>query len=266
MLSADELKFTSYDSMASEYDKMLSGTPRALWVRDAFLHLVLQTIPVGSTLLDFGCGTGTDAKWYARHGYFVVAYDPSKGMMDQLRKKCSNEIGDGKISAISGDKSVLIQDMKNRRLAQGIVSNFAVVNEVSDLEGLFNFFDKCLEPGGWLILSVLNPRVWITSDNSSFLRRIIGRVSGGKLMNNALKAGTKLHSTRRLEEASSCHFTKVAQASVGMFVNNRKGGTDWTRPSGPAERIEHDLWKTQPFSRLGRFIFIVWRKKSLPQG
>ena len=39
----------------------------------------------GSTLLDFGCGTGIDALEYAQKGYRVLAYDNSPGMVGGIR-------------------------------------------------------------------------------------------------------------------------------------------------------------------------------------
>ncbi len=259
--TADNLSHDYYDSIASIYDAMLSDNPRTHWIREAFHDLVHQSVPAGSTLLDFGCGTGTDAKWYAAHGYNIVAYDQSSGMIQQLEEKCAVEIRDGLISTVLGDKSTLLREMQKIRSVQGIVSNFAVVNEVFDLAELFDCFSKCLDPGGRLVVSALNPIMWTVPEAVSIRRRIIGHVSGGRLAYHVVKPGTVLHSTQHLEDASGLRFIKVAQAGVGMFVNESAGRLDWTKPSGLGERIERRVWKTRPFSQLGRFIFTVWKKK-----
>ncbi|PYU94786.1 MAG: hypothetical protein DMG25_05920 [Acidobacteria bacterium] len=62
-----------FDSIAAKYDELISSVPRNTWVRDAFRSLVADTVVPGSLLLDFGCGTGMDALWYAQHGYRVIA-------------------------------------------------------------------------------------------------------------------------------------------------------------------------------------------------
>ena len=39
----------------------------------------------GARILDLGCGSGRDSKYFVRHGYDVVAVDPSQAMCEQTR-------------------------------------------------------------------------------------------------------------------------------------------------------------------------------------
>ena len=39
----------------------------------------------GAKILDLGCGSGRDSKYFFRHGYDVVAVDPSQAMCEQTR-------------------------------------------------------------------------------------------------------------------------------------------------------------------------------------
>jgi ubiquinone/menaquinone biosynthesis C-methylase UbiE len=53
---------------------------------------VSALVGTGGTILDFGCGTGTDAAWYAERGHRVVAYDVSSGMVEVLREQLAEAI------------------------------------------------------------------------------------------------------------------------------------------------------------------------------
>src|SRR5260370_38351844 len=79
-----------YDELAAHYDAHLTNPHDAL-ARAAFQDLVARYVAAGSTLLDFGCGTGVDAIEYARRGYRVLAYDKSAGMVSELERRCRNE-------------------------------------------------------------------------------------------------------------------------------------------------------------------------------
>lgn len=130
------------------------------WIRGAFQQLVLHTVPPESFLLDFGCGTGTDALFYAQQGYRVLAYDNSPGMLAQLTAKAAEEIASGHIIAYSSDYTSFLASSPHESLLDAIVSNFAVLNHVRDLGPLFAAFAGYLAPRGWLIVSVLNPFYW----------------------------------------------------------------------------------------------------------
>lgn len=39
----------------------------------------------GARILDLGCGSGRDSKYFVQHGYDVVAVDPSQAMCEQTR-------------------------------------------------------------------------------------------------------------------------------------------------------------------------------------
>ena len=56
-----------HDELAGHYDSHLTR-PQDVLARAAFQSLVFRHVPAGSTLLDFGCGTGIDALEYARKG------------------------------------------------------------------------------------------------------------------------------------------------------------------------------------------------------
>lgn len=140
-----------YDAQAARYDATMDREPRNARFRDAFRTLVADRIPPASRVLDFGCGTGLDAAWYASRGFTVIAYDPSPRMIDQLAIRCSREIADGVVTPLTVPFDGQVD---------AIVANFAVLNLVPDLGDLFGRFARAVAPGGQVIVSVINPFYW----------------------------------------------------------------------------------------------------------
>src|SRR6188508_1226527 len=84
-----------YDRIAGQYDDQVDGIPLNRAMREAFRQRVAVLVQPGGTILDFGCGTGIDAAWYAARGYRVIAYDISPAMVDVLRARCEDDIAQG---------------------------------------------------------------------------------------------------------------------------------------------------------------------------
>lgn len=148
-----------YDRHADTYDDAMDRDRRNVRVRRAFQALVASTVPSGGTLLDFGCGTGVDAAWYASRGYSVIAYDNSTGMVARLTAKYASEISTGSIVPVAFPFTDFPKTLPTVAL-DGVVANFAVLNLVADLSRLFDQFAGMVKPGGSLIASVLSPFYW----------------------------------------------------------------------------------------------------------
>jgi SAM-dependent methyltransferase len=246
-----------YDSTAAVYDSMLSRFPGDLWVREAFQDLVTQTVPRGSLLLDFGCGTGTDAIWYAQHGHRVLAYDYSSGMMQQLRSKCAQEIERGALIPYEGSWSSFAKEAAPQGRPIAILANFAVLNCIHDLRSLFDDWAAVVDPSGWAIVSVLNLLYW---KEFTRLSRWTSHQRDVRATQSERDMDTYLHSVREITSAAAPKFKIAFHASVGSLIRYSVGLHDWREPRSPAERIEHHFWRTPPLSRLGKFLFIGLRR------
>ena len=246
-----------YNSTAADYDSMLSRFPGDLWVREAFHELVTQTVPRGGLLLDFGCGTGTDAVWYARHGHRVIAYDYSSGMMQQLRRKCAQEIDRGAVLPYEGSWPTFLKQSVCHGRPRAILANFAVLNCIHDLRALFDNWAAVLGPGDWAIVSVLNLHYWKEFARPS---RWTSQQSGTRLPKSGADMDTYLHSVREISAAAAPKFRIAFHASVAFLIRYTAGPRDWWQPRSFAEKIERRLWRTLPVSRLGRFLFIGLRR------
>ena len=146
-----------YDRIAGQYDDQVDGLPLNRVMREAFRQRVASLVQPGGTILDFGCGTGTDAAWYAALGYRVIAYDISPAMVDVLRARCEDDIARGHIVPVVGGLSELDETLKRHADLDGIVANFAVLNHFRDLEPLFDRLGSRIRPGAPLVASLLSP-------------------------------------------------------------------------------------------------------------
>lgn len=72
-MSSDKSTLEYYNSKAKDF---VSGTVNVAFneIQDIFL----EYIPVGSKILDFGCGSGRDTKYFLGKGYNVDATDGSE--------------------------------------------------------------------------------------------------------------------------------------------------------------------------------------------
>jgi ubiquinone/menaquinone biosynthesis C-methylase UbiE len=157
----DETRAASYyDSIAEQYDSQLARSKQNQSIRDHFLARVTARVRSGARIVDFGCGTGIDAAWYADRGYTVVGYDISHGMIDVARHRCGAQVDDERVVFVSGQSSELWAALNDGEDADAIVANFAVFNHVHDLKELFRSAAAHLVSGGLVITQMLNPFYW----------------------------------------------------------------------------------------------------------
>jgi 2-polyprenyl-3-methyl-5-hydroxy-6-metoxy-1,4-benzoquinol methylase len=130
------------------YHEFILGSPRDRRVRERFQQMVFRLMPPHATILDFGAGTGIDARCYAAKGFTVLVHEPSEANLGYLREYCRQEIAKGKI---------VITDLSVTRKVEMIVANFAVLNLIGDHRALFAKFAGLLVPRGFVLVSLLNP-------------------------------------------------------------------------------------------------------------
>jgi len=127
--------------------------------RSAFQDLVLKIASPGAALFDFGSGPGIDARFYAERGFTVGAYDVDPVMREYFSVHCRDFIQAGQVVLDGGTYS----DFLARKTPGGlrgvglVTSNFAPLNLIDDLPGLFAKFHAFTGSDGKVLASVLNP-------------------------------------------------------------------------------------------------------------
>jgi SAM-dependent methyltransferase len=140
----------------ADYVKQITALESDRHARSAFQSLVLRVAPPGAALLDFGSGTGMDARFYADRGFTVAAYDVDRQMGEFFATYCRDLIEAGRVTLEGGE----YREFLARNSAGGIdlvTSNFAPLNLIDDLQELFAKFHSVTGPDGRVLASVLNP-------------------------------------------------------------------------------------------------------------
>lgn len=141
----------------AEYVSQITALKSDRRARQAFRSLALHLTRPGSRLLDFGAGTGMDARFYAENGLTVATYDVDSKMCEFCRDHCRDLIEAGRVSVNSGSYADFLARGLSGRRVDLVTSNFAPLNLIEDLQPLFAKFDELTAPGGQLLASVINP-------------------------------------------------------------------------------------------------------------
>jgi SAM-dependent methyltransferase len=207
-----------YERQASTYDAAMDGDPRNATLREAFQALVASSVPVGSWLLDFGCGTGHDALQYAKRGLSVVAYDQSPAMIAQLMTKCAHEVAAGRIVPAAFPFADFPEALPAHPPLQAIAADFAVLNLVAGLDGLFERFAQLVGPGGLVLASVLNPFYWRDLRTAWWWRSFAAGVRTGTLRVDGGDSVTYRHLFSSITRAAQGRFALVDQRGRGTVT------------------------------------------------
>lgn len=131
-----------------QYHKFILTSPRDQAVRDSFQKMALDLLPAGADVLDFGAGTGIDAKTYAANGHLTFVYEPSKAMYECLEQHCRDELARKTIVAVVPPLTCKVQ---------AVTANFAVLDHFADHTQLFEDLSRVVQQGGFVLASMLNP-------------------------------------------------------------------------------------------------------------
>ena len=110
--------------------------------------MALKLLGKGADVLDFGAGTGIDAKAYAANGHPTFVYEPSEAMREYLEHHCRDEISRKTITKVGSPLACTVQ---------AVTANFAVLNHIADHQVLFEEFSRVVRRDGFVLISMLNP-------------------------------------------------------------------------------------------------------------
>ncbi|WP_201315587.1 methyltransferase domain-containing protein [Dyella sp. EPa41] len=131
-----------------QYHNFMLASERDRAVRGRFQRMALDLLDKNAGILDFGAGTGIDAKTYSAHGHPTFVYEPSEAMRNYLGQHCQDEIGRRTIVSVTSPSECKVQ---------AVTANFAVLNHIEDHAPLFEELSRTVSPGGFVLASMLNP-------------------------------------------------------------------------------------------------------------
>lgn len=194
----------------AQYHEFMLASPRDRAVRGRFQQLALGLLPAGADVLDFGAGTGIDAKVYAANGHPTFVYEPAPAMRECLVQYCRDEIA---------RETVIVVASPLACRAQAVTANFAVLNHVADHAVLFEALSRVVRQGGFVLASMLNPYYlgdaryrWWRANVANLLRR--GRY--------AIESESRIHrfAPRVVARAAAPHFRleRLVPRGLGLAV------------------------------------------------
>jgi SAM-dependent methyltransferase len=146
----------AFDDVAADYDLREADNPIMQLMRRRSLAMLESTFPQGATLLDIGCGTGTEAIWMGRRGRSMFAVDSSPQMLKVLseRAEAAGLTVPSKLLR-AGELSTLV-DERGEASFDGAYSSFGALNTEPSLERPVAALSRLVRPGGRIVLSVMN--------------------------------------------------------------------------------------------------------------
>lgn len=251
----------AYDTVATQYDALLR---RDQWMRQMLWARYQHLFRAGQHVLDLGCGTGLDTVFLAQQGIDVTAVDISPGMIAQLKRKAAQRDLSGSIDTAVLDAAQ--NDAWPAGSFDGLIAAFAVLNTFPDLTQFAAQAAAHLQPGGRLLLHLLNGRsLWewshyLLQGRWTAARQLKGH-SVRSFQVNGQAVPHYLHDPRCLYQSSfAAHFQLSRSYGLGIW---HPPHLSWSAVSRGLAWWEGRLGGKRPFKYWGRFFVLELVKPAM---
>ncbi len=141
----------TFDVYAKEYEDKFNQNALGIYQRQRVQREIAPFLKPGMTILDVGCGPGSDFEFYHQQKLQVEAIDISAGMIKLAEQRAKQLELDAKlhVSNLSGFTAEQTFPL--------IILNFGVVNALTDFEGDMHRLSELLSPDGHLFIISMPP-------------------------------------------------------------------------------------------------------------
>jgi SAM-dependent methyltransferase len=213
----------AFDAVAADYAASTSSSVVLESMRRHIRAALRRYAPVGSRVLDLGCGPGLDAACLARAGYHVTALDWSPEMVRAADARF------GKTDGRTGSATAVnlgIQELErlSPRRWDGAYSGLGALNCVPDLAAAARGLAARLRPGGVLVASVMGrvcPWELVVAGIRMDWRRAGARFASGAVgvPFHGNRVWTWYYTPRAFEHAfTAAGFTRVALRGLAVLA------------------------------------------------
>jgi ubiquinone/menaquinone biosynthesis C-methylase UbiE len=213
---------TPFDSIAESYDKTFTESFVGRSQRNLVWREMDQVFRPGQRVLEINCGTGVDAAHLAQRGARVFACDVSSAMIRVARQRAAS-MGLGERIEFHTMPTEEIQKLSKMPPFDGLLSNFAGLNCVLNLESVVQGLAHLLKPGAYALFCIFGKYcAWemLWNAGRGDLRKAFRR------LRNATESysigGQRLHvnywSIGQLQRAFSRYFRLKRQIGLGIVV------------------------------------------------
>ncbi|ATS20976.1 methyltransferase [Xanthomonas phaseoli pv. phaseoli] len=256
----------AFDSVAPDYDGPRGNNALIQRMRTTLWDTVASELPVGSRLVDLGCGTGLDAGEFARRGYSVLATDWSPAMVERTRQRAATHGLQERLTAAH----VGIQQLDRLEGSfDGMYSNFGPLNCAPDLPAVAAQCARLLRPDGCLVFSVIGRicpwEIGHYALRGRFRRAAVRAAKGAIAVGmNGHTIWTWYHLPREFYRAFEKHFVLESYRALSLFLPPPYLVEFCERNPRLSERLGRcdDRWGGLPLLRdTGDHFLIVMRKR-----
>jgi ubiquinone/menaquinone biosynthesis C-methylase UbiE len=257
----------AFDEMAAEYDSREADNPIMQLMRRRSLAMLESTFPLGTTLLDIGCGTGTEAVWLTKRGRKVFAVDASPQMLKVLTERAGGAgltIPSRVLRA--GDLSKLVAE-QGESTFDGAYSSFGALNTEPSLDAPLAAISRLVRPGGRIVLSVMNR--WCLTE----MALLVAKGRAVKAMRRARRsarvavgsnfADVTYPSSRQLRRALSANFRILSIQALPLLLVPYAWPALASHPRmfAAISRLDGVLAPRRPFTWLGDHLLVVAERR-----
>lgn len=150
----EQLAAAAFSKQAEVFDELYTSNAIVQYKRERVRSVVEQYVEPGQKMLELNCGTGEDAIYFAKKGYFVHATDIAEGMLSKLSIKIQQHSLEDKITTEQCSFTSLNQ-LAGQEKYDAVFSNFGGLNCTGELDKVLLSFDALLKPGGIACLVIL---------------------------------------------------------------------------------------------------------------
>jgi SAM-dependent methyltransferase len=259
----------AFDGVAENYDHHIMDNEMNLWLRNRSVSLLKRSFGPGDTVLEIGCGTGTETLALARHGVLVIAADISAKMLQILSRKASESMLQDRVKTVHARPYELKERLKVDGVTEidGAYSTYGAINTDPLLPQFFRDMASMIKPKGLLILGV-----W----NKYCLSEILGyslRMRPGMVVAR-LRNPVPVGKSRFCIASNSYSVGAVESLMGGLFELKKVHGVEIFLPPsnlvhylpprplvGLLKRLDMSLETQYPWNRLGDHFLAVFERR-----
>jgi SAM-dependent methyltransferase len=260
----------AFDAAAAQYDETFSPVtnPVVRMLRQRALAAAARHFPVGSRLLEVGCGTGQDTTELVARGHQIVACDPSANMIAATRAKLAASGRAEAATFLCRGAAALADEWPSLGISvDGVFSNFGPLNCELSLEPVRRLLERALRPGGRFVGVVMPPicplEIAIYAARGDFgtaLRRFrrqpVADVEGVRFPIRYYGAGD-------FDRALGAGFRRVETRSLGLFLPPPRFGAALARSPrllGALAALEDTVAGWPGANRMGDHVLLVYER------
>lgn len=258
----------AFDGVAEDYDEHIMGNPINLWLRNRSVELLSSLFRPGDTVVEVGCGTGTETLALARRGITVVATDISSRMLAVLERKAVAEGLGGRVLPIQSRPYQLRETLDRAGLTKvdGAYSTYGAINTDPRLPDLAEALHGVIREDGRLVLGVWNR--YSLYETAGYWLRMKPSMSVARLSNPV-----PIAKSRFCISTNSFTVSSIGRILSRFFMLERVRGVGILLPPSNLtqylpppliekilESVEIRLEDLYPFNRLGDHFLGVYRR------